>query len=356
MLENNKINFRNQKFFIGIDVHLKSWKITIRNNQMELITFSMNPSPDELYKYLHRHYPNGDYFSTYEAGFCGFWIHRRLKNLGINNMVIHPADVPTTNKEKSNKTDRSDSRKLARELENKTLKGIYIPDEFHQQLRSLQRLRYRQIQTSTRLKNRIKAHLYMNGVQIPPHSDLYHWSGRFIQWLKSLNFSYSPARDYLHVCIEELESCRQRIVVIVRLIRKYCNHPNINEIIHHLCSVPGIGFITAVTFYSELIDISRFKSLDTLSSYIGLVPSEKSSGDREIKMGLTYRRNKYLRHLIIESAWIAIRKDPAMLQTFNHLTQRMKKQDAIIRIARKLLNRIRYVWKNQINYTCAVVH
>ena len=355
MSQNNQLNFSNQKFFIGIDVHLKSWKVTIRNNLMELTTFSMNPSPIGLYKHLNHHYPNGEFYSTYEAGFCGYWIHRELERLGIKNIIIHPADVPTTDKEKSNKTDRSDSRKLARELENNALKSIYIPDEFHQQLRTLNRLRYRQIQNSTRLKNRIKAHLYMNGINIPGHSELCHWSGRFIQWLRSLNFTHPQAYDYLHICLDEFENCRKRIVNIIRLLRSYTGQTEIKETIRRLCSIPGIGYVTAVTFYSELIDIHRFNTLDDLSSYIGLVPSVKSSGDKELKSGLTYRRNKYLRQLIVESAWIAIRKDPALLEVFNQLTKRMRKQNAIIRIARKLLNRIRYVWKNQIDYSYAIV-
>jgi hypothetical protein len=67
------ITFSNLHFFIGIDTHLKQWKVTIRNCGIELKTFSMNPSPDELHKYLNKHYPNGTYLVVYEAGFCGFW-------------------------------------------------------------------------------------------------------------------------------------------------------------------------------------------------------------------------------------------------------------------------------------------
>jgi transposase len=348
-------SFKNQSFFIGIDVHLKNWEVTIRNNHMVLRTLSMNPSPRELARHLKHNYPGGVYFSVYEAGFCGYWIHRELGRLGIHNIVIHPADVPTSDKEKQNKTDGIDSHKLARELENQALKSIYIPNEAHQQLRALRRLRDRQVQNMTRVKNRIKSHLHMNGIEIPSHAEVSHWSERFIQWLASLEFSIPAGTDYLRICIEELRDCRARIVQIVRSLRSYCTEFGIKELIGNLRSIPGIGFITAITFYTELMDIYRFRTLDHMSSFVGLVPSVHSSGDHEWQGTLTNRKNSYLRHMLVEAGWIAIRKDAALLLAFNNLTKRMSKQKAIIRIARKLLNRIRYVWLNQQSYVYAVV-
>ena len=164
---------------------------------------------------MHKRYPGGNYHSVYEAGFCGYWIDRELKRYGFNNMVINPADVPTTQKEKSTKTDKVDSRKLARQLENGSLRGIYIPDEFHQQLRSLCRLRFKVVQSQTRLKNRIKGYLAFYGYAIPSHDEMSHWSLGFIRWLKTLEFSYAMGRDYLRLCIEELESHRRRLVEVL---------------------------------------------------------------------------------------------------------------------------------------------
>ena len=81
--KNIELNFSNQRFFIGLDVHKNSWKVTVRTNQMELKTFTMNPQPEELVKYLQRNYPKGEYFSVYEAGFCGYWIDKQLREQGI---------------------------------------------------------------------------------------------------------------------------------------------------------------------------------------------------------------------------------------------------------------------------------
>jgi transposase len=354
-MHSQRIDYTNQDFFLGIDVHHKSWKVTVRTNGMELKTFSMNPSAEQLYHYMHKRYTGGNYYSVYEAGFCGYWIDRELNKYGFNNIVINPADVPTTQKEKSTKTDTIDSRKLARHLENGSLRGIYIPDQFHQQLRSLCRLRFRVVQSQTRVKNRIKGCLAFYGYPIPGHDQISHWSGGFIRWLRSLEFSYAMGRDYLRLCIEELESHRRRLVEVVRLLRVYCREYRIQEEIKNLRKVPGVGFVTAITLYSELMEMSRFKSLDHIASYVGLVPSVNASGERESSRGLSFRHNRYLRYLLIESAWVAIRKDPALGYIFSQLIKRMSKQKAIVRIARKLLNRIRYVWKHKEPYACGLI-
>jgi transposase len=119
--------------------------------------------------------------------------------------------------------------------------------------------------------------------------------------------------------------------------------------------IPGISTYSAMTFLTELCNIDRFPSLDKLASYVGLIPSTDSSGEKETTRGITNRRNQSLRDLIIECSWIAVRKDPALLMAFQRYTKNMPKTRAIIHIARKLLNRIRFVLKNQKEYVPAVV-
>lgn len=347
------LNFEGQTFFVGIDVHQNKWAVTIRTGGMELKTGMFEPSPEKLANYLRSKYPGGKYRSAYEAGFCGFWIHRDLIRLGIENIVVNPADVPTNNKERINKRDKVDSRKLSRELENGSLKGIYIPDEWSQQLRSLCRLRRESVGNMTAIKNRIKGHLYGYGETLPLDTECSHWSGAFIKWIeKNCVAKGGPFSDYLTFCLQGLKEEKKRLAAIVRKIREHVKSPVSDRIIHYLLTVPGIGITAAVTVYTEIMDINRFPDLDRLCSFVGFVPTCNSSGERESDGDITPRRNKYLRHIIIEAAWIAIRKDPVLLSTYSNLLKRMKGQRAIIRIAKKLLSRIRYVWKNQQPYAC----
>jgi len=122
-----------------------------------------------------------------------------------------------------------------------------------------------------------------------------------------------------------------------------------------LKSVIGISTLTAMTLLTELVDLARFKNLDRLANYVGLVPDTASSGEKEVNIGITSRRNPHLRGILIEAAWVAVRKDPALILAYSQLLKKVSKKIAIIKIARKLLNRIRYVLKNKQEYVFAVV-
>jgi transposase len=110
-IQSNKLDFNNQNIYVGFDVHLKSWKVTIMTDELILKT-SQDPKPDLLYQYLKRNYPGGKYHTAYEAGFCGYWIHNKLKELGINSIVVNPADIPTSDKERVQKEDKRDSQEI----------------------------------------------------------------------------------------------------------------------------------------------------------------------------------------------------------------------------------------------------
>jgi transposase len=352
----NTLSFKNNNFFIGIDTHLKSWRVTIRNSGLELKTFSMNPSPAELLNYLTGHYPNGSFNIVYEAGYCGFWPLRKFRELGINCIIVNPADIPSSNKEKVVKTDPTDSRKLARELENNSLKPIYIPDVYAEQIRSLMRLRSQIVQNQTRIKNRIKMLLYNYGIIIPKeHLSNPRWSGLFISWLHSVKLTSNAGQFTLDNLLLQLQQCREHLNLVLHQLRAEAKSKSIEPIISSLVSVPGIAFITAMSLYTEIIDIKRFRNFDHLASFVGLVPSLYSSGNTEYSRGISFRHNKFLRPLIVEAAWTAIRKDPAITLIYSQLIHNMPKQKAVIKIAKKLLSRIRHVWIKQEQYQFALV-
>lgn len=346
------ITFKGQHFFTGLDVHKKNWKVTIRINKTTIKRFSMDPSPEQLAKFLNTNYPDGIYHSVYEAGFCGYWIHRSLVELGIDNIIVNPADIPTTHKEKDRRDDKIDSAKLARELENGSLNGIYIPSPQQQSLRSIARLRYQHRNHLTRIKNRIKMFLHLHGIKIPEQYSNSYWSSAFIEWLKSLEFEFPDNNQYLYHHIQALEYQQAMMNDVLLQMRDHCNQNNIIKCIH---SVTGLGVMSAFTIYAELMDMKRFKDLDHLASFVGLVPSKDSTGDNKGEKGLTPRYSRYVRYLLIECAWRAIGADPALTQTYAILTSKMSKQKAIVKIAKKMLNRIRYVWLNEKKYITAIV-
>ena len=349
--KSKKLDFTGQNIYIGLDTHLKSWTTSIVVENTFFKKFSQPPKAEVLNSYLQKNFPGANYFSAYEASFSGFSAHRELNNLNIKNIVVNPADIPTTDKEKKQKDDARDSKKIAEQLSYGGLKGIYIPDIETEGDRSLLRFRKTLTKEIAKNKNRVKSLLYYNGITIPADfADKKYWSKRFSRWLLDLELDSSGAKVTLTEMVEIVEYLRKKQYQILKKIKELSKTEKYRENIELLLSVPGIGLITAMSFLSEIDDILRFNTLDKLCSFVGLVPMTKSSGEKESVGGITKRQNKMLRSLIIESSWIAIRNDPALLMAYQKLIKRMKPQKAIIRIAKKLLNRMRYVLNNKKKY------
>jgi len=355
--QNSKLDFTGQDIYAGIDAHLKSWKITIMVQGISCKTFSQNPDADILKNYLGKNYPNGNYHSAYEAGFCGFSVHRELIDQGIDNIVINPADIPTTDKERKQKEDKRDSRKIARSLHNNELEAIYVPDMEIEGLRSLVRYRKTLVKEINRYKNRTKSLLYYYGIRVPMELEKSsgHWSKRYTTWLKGLELKTEYAASTLNSMIETVEHLRDKLLEINKQLHILEKEGEYSDSIVLLRSVPGVGLIMAMTIITELEDIQRFRNLDRLCSFVGLIPRTNSSGDNDKVGEITPRSNRQLRSMLIESSWIAIRQDPALMMRYSELCQRMEPNKAIIRIAKKLLSRITYVLKNKEPYEKGLV-
>lgn len=353
----SKLDFSNKNIYAGCDVHLKSWKVTIMTDELTYKTFSQDPKPEILYQYLKRNFPGANYFSAYESGFCGYWIHNKLKSLGINSIVINPADIPTSDKERVQKEDKRDSIKIARSLRNGDLIPIYVPTLTTLEDRSLVRSRSTLVKDQTRYKNRIKSFLYFHGVELPEEffNSKSHWSKRFITWLETIKMPGESASIALMTLISEVKHLRDSVLDITRKIRKLSEEESYKANVILLRSIPGVGLITAMTILTELETIDRFNNLDKLCSYIGFVPSTNSSGEESKTGEITPRGHSILRSALIESSWRAIHNDPALLKSYHDYCQRMDGNKAIVRIAKKLLSRIKYVLKNKQPYVRSLV-
>jgi transposase len=342
------LDFTNEPIYIGVDVHKKSWNVSIMLNGITHKTFTQPPKPDILSNYLNKNFPGGNYICAYEAGFCGFWIQHDLEKKGVKCIVINPADVPTKHKEKNNKTDKVDSRKIARSLQNNELEPIYVPSRQSLEDRSLIRFRYNITTDLTRCKNRIKSILNFYGIEIPRELD--KRSQKYFSWLDNVELHHESGTDTLKLLLQEYLNLRKIQLDTTTKIRHLSKIDKYSKNIKWLTSIPGIGIITAMIILTEIDSISRFSNLDKLCSFIGLVPIVHSSGDKEIIGGITRRGNTHLKKCLVESAWMAIRSDIALMMNFKDYCKRMEPNKAIIKITRKLVNRIRFVLKNKTEY------
>ena len=209
-MQRNKISFKGQKIFIGIDVHAKSWKVAIAPEVGIVKGHSQKPSAKELFDFLKKNYPDGEYHAVYESGFSGFSTYYALKEVGIGCMVIHAADVPTTQYEEVMKTDRVDASKLARSLKAGLLKGNYILEKQAIDDRSVVRIRKTIQKQLGGYKSRVKHMLHCHGVQMPERFSRKqaHWSRPFITWLKNDVRLMSDTRVSLDLLIRQVEGLR----------------------------------------------------------------------------------------------------------------------------------------------------
>ncbi len=353
----NKKLFEGQSIYVGIDCHKKNWTVTILGEEYEHKTMSQNPDPDILSSYLKRNFPGAKYQAVYEAGFNGFESCRKLREAGINCFVMHAADVPTSHKEKIQKLDPVDSRKLARTLRSKEFKPIHIPDQWLEADRALIRQRFRMMKDLTRTKNRIRSILFQFGIQVPDRftdAQTRSWSRNYMKWLEELSVNHESLRQTITNYLGIGDAQRKELLLINKQVRALAQSEKYRYNFDLLISIPGIGLITAMMILVQIGDIRRFDSLDGLCNYIGLVPSMHGSGDKLQTGKMIHRGRKELKILLIEAAWEAVRLDPVMMATFNRLKLRMNKYKAIIRIARKMISRVRAVLLTQTQYQIGI--
>jgi transposase len=349
-----KVDFSCKNIFVGMDVHSTGWNVTIFLERNYIRSFSQPPTTSALITLLRRDYPGANIICGYESGYCGFSVQRELHEEGILCQVLHAGDIPQTTKQKLTKKDPVDSRKIAEALSSQNSNPIYVPCQEDESDRSLIRYRSRLLKDLTRCKNRIRSILYQFGVELPEKFKK-SWSKRFIQWLQQTEQVHGSARQTLDFMVEQMILHRDMLLKVNKDIRVLQNSEKYCQRMQWLVSIPGIGPLTAITLLTELFDIKRFPSFRQLNSFVGLYPMEHSTGEQDHKGGIMIRHNKHLRTILIEDSWTAIGHDPALTLAFNQWKTRMSSKRAIVKIARRLLSRIRFVLINETVYTRGVV-
>jgi transposase len=351
-MQRNKNSFKGQKIFIGIDVHKRNWDVAIAPAVGNVKRHTQKASARELFDFLKKHYPDGDYLAVYESGFSGYSTFYALKEVGVECLVTHAADVPTTQYEEVMKTDKIDSVKLVRSLKAGLLKGIYIREKENIDDRSVVRIRKTIQRQLSGYKARVKHMLHCNGVSLPgcfekPGS---HWSKAFIKWLKEDVRLLSSTRNSLDLLIRQVETIRMTLLEATKMMRNLSQTERYKRKFDLLMTVPGIGVAVSMCILTEVYDVKRFRNENQFAAYLGLIPTSHSSGEKVAHGEKTFRGNRQLGPMIIEAAWITVCKDAGLGSLYLRYKERMKPQVAIVRIARKLSNIIFAVLKNEKEY------
>lgn len=336
------------KLFIGMDIHKKTWSISMQTDLFFHKTYSMPSKAVELLNYVEKTFPHHDVSLVYEAGCCGFHTARYFLNLGWNVLVVNPSDVKKSDKDRYQKTDALDSKNLSNLLKKGDLKSIYIPTEKEELLLILARHRFQVTRKLRQIKTQIKSMLLFHGIEIPVEFDNSNWSVSFVSWLESLEFSSITGQFSLQSKLRLYQCIKTEYLEVANQMRAYCKKEFTKDYML-LRSIPGIGGYLASVIIAECGNLRKFNTEAQFSSFIGLVPGIYNSGEKETCLGITKRSRAQLRTYLIEAAWIAIRKDPEMQQYYRkHQGKNVK--SVIVKVAHKMARRILSVIKTEKPY------
>jgi transposase len=351
--ENIKAKFRPRDYdlFVGLDVDKRHIDATFLDQDQRMKSMKMPHSADHLLSYTRRHFPGRKVAFAYEAGPTGYGLYDRLTAAGHACLVVSASLIPTAPGRRV-KTNRLDSRKISQSLSGGELKGIHVPNAACRHLRHLVRLRDTFVQQTVAAQVRLKAMLLLEGLPFPEPSG--RWSVAAWEALRTL-----PCAPALRFKMDRLlaahvfahEQTRQT----TREIRRFCQDtPELARNLRWLLSVPGVGRIIAPHMLARIGDERRIGRSCELASFLGLVPTEDSTGDHVHRGAITRAGDRRLRAKLIQAAWVAIRQDPELhafyLRIYRRNPRPIAAQKAITAVAAKLCRRIACVLKQQRPY------
>lgn len=287
--------------FVGLDVHKDTIAVAAAaaGREEPRLLGTLPHDVPQLLRRLGRLGPPQALLVAYEAGPTGYGLCRRLAQAGIACQVIAPSKTPRASGDRV-KTDRRDALSLASLLRSAALTPIHVPDEATEALRDLVRAR----DDAKRAETRTKHHL---GKFLLRHDRRYHrktaWSGLYLQWVQSQRFD-QPAQqavveDYLHAVLEAMARVQRLDDKIAQLVPG----TDIAPLVTALQALRGVRLVSAATIACEVGDLRRFATPRHFMSFVGLVPSESSSGQAVHRGHITKTGNGHIRRVLVEAAW-----------------------------------------------------
>ncbi len=235
----------------------------------------------------------------YEAGPTGYGLHRQITDLGHECIVVAPSLIPKKPGERV-KTNRRDALDLAKLLRAGQLTAVWVPDVRHEAMRDLTRARGAAVEDVRMKGQQVSAFLLRLGRH---YAGKKTWTKAHMIWLASQQFDHPEQRIAFEEFLLALHQARERVVRLEEAIRLAVPDWSLAAVVQALMAMRGIDLVTATAFLAEIGDLSRFRTPRELMAYLGLVPSERSTGERTARGPITKAGNRRARRLLIESAW-----------------------------------------------------
>lgn len=344
---------RDYEIFTGLDVSKKSMSVTFTNPQGFIRSLNMPHKAEHLVNYVRKHFPDQKIAFVYEAGPTGYGLYDGLAAQAYPCLIAAPSMIPRA-PGKRVKTNRLDSKALSENLRAGQLKSIHIPSPTYRHLRHLTQLRDVLVSELAGMKQRIKSLLLFEGIDFPPAPPGSQWSLLVKAQLRKLSCS-SPVRFKLDQLLDSVEFHEKQVLKTIIEIRRFCrNDPELSQSIQYLMTIPGIGWITASQLVARIGDWRELKNIRQLAGFLGLVPTEHSTGEKVDRGSITRTGDERLRSKLIQASWSAIRQDAELREFFRSVCRKHPREVAsrvaIVAVARKLTVRISVVLIKQRSY------
>ncbi len=300
-----ELQHQDYSLYVGLDVHKDSIAIAIAKPGWEAPHYhgEIKHQPKKVEKLISRlceEVSGGLILFCYEAGPCGYGLFRQILKLGHGCQVVAPSRVPRAAGERV-KTDRRDALKLARALRAGDLDGVWVPDTEQEAMRDLTRARADMKAQELKARQQLNGFVLRHGHSWPANKT--RWTQSYYNWLESLVFPHDWQQIVLQEYIDAVKSAHQRVSDLTDQMMCLLPHWSLGPVVDSLVALRGVDKIAAMIILAELGDISRFQSPTQLMAFLGLVPSEHSSGSRRRQGGITLTGNTHARRMLVESAW-----------------------------------------------------
>ena len=288
--------------FVGLDVHKETITVAIAESgdRGEVLEYGrIAHQPEAVKRLLGRLAREGGALRfCYEAGPLGYGLQRQLAAAGHECVVVAPSLIPRRAGERI-KTDRRDAVNLAKLHRAGELTAVWVPDPAHEAMRDVVRARLASVRALRQARQQLSGFLLRHGFRYGGTA----WTQAHRRWLAGLGFEHPAHRIVLEDLIATVEAATQRRDRLTGQIEALLETWSLAAVVRALQSLRGMALVTAATLVAELGDMTRFASPRQLMAYLGLVPSEHSSGPRRRQGGITKAGNGVARRMLIEAAW-----------------------------------------------------
>jgi transposase len=295
----------NHAAFIGLDVHKETIAVAValpgRSRPDYRAEIKNSPKTvDRLLDRLNKEFGGAVLLFCYEAGPCGYGLHRQLVEAGHDCEVVAPSMIPKKAGERI-KTDRRDAIKLATFLRSGELTPVWVPDAEQEAMRDLTRARDDMKSQERKARQQLNAFVLRHGHHWPRGKS--RWTKTHYNWLESIAFEQPYLQIVLQEYVDATKAATQRVNDLTEQIHRVLPSWSMAPVVDALVALRGIDVLAATVLLAELGDISRFDSPKQLMAYLGLVPSEHSSGGRRRQGAITRTGNGHARRMLVECAW-----------------------------------------------------